>query len=292
MPIHPSHSGTTAFRSFSAIFGGSIHRAAKLSSRNPIEMVVVVLILASLCYFYLFNLARTSDIFSGTVTRLYPTFAYASSGDATQFTQLDRGDPLLPQHENDAVKIHLKQIVISDPHHGNDVLTHQTLSSVLRFQRFIENEIYVPSDSVKRFAFNRDLCYKTSDQCFVQSPLDFWQNDEAVLRKDTDLAQTLAQQHPDLAQAVFGDLVLQHNNNKAAAAAQSVILSYAFNATGSYRQRLADLWEHKVATLAPGDLVSLSSSGHQENIFSWLFIIVRNVVIRINELISVSCICD
>lgn len=213
-------------------------------------MVVVVLILASFCYFYLFNLARTSDIFSGTVTRLYPTSVYAAGG-ASAFEKLDRttSDLSLPFN---ALKIQLKQISVSDPNRET-VMRHDTLLAVTRLQNFIEKEILVPDTATtKRYAYNPDLCYKVDDACFLQSPLEFW--------------KTMATEDSE----------------------QSIILSFAFNTTGAYRQHLADLWEHKVMTLVPGDLVSLSSISHQDNIFSWMFIIVRNVVIRIKELIEAS----
>lgn len=267
------NSGTSAFRSFSAIFGGAIRRAAKLSSRSPIEMVVAVLILASFCYFYLFNLARTSDIFTGTVTRLYPTSAYASA-DAAHFTQLDRAAAV----PNEAVKVYLKQLMVSatgsnkdDP--SKNVLDHATLVSTLQLQHTVENDIYVPDTASNRYAYNDDLCYKVKDdQCFRQSPLDVAHQGDAAMPSIND----------ERAQAVFGDLNLDKQY------ARSIVISYAFNASSTYRQHLADLWEHKVATLAPGDLVSISNTGNQENVFSWLFIIARNVVIRVKELIDVS----
>ncbi|KAL0097167.1 3-hydroxy-3-methylglutaryl-coenzyme A reductase [Phycomyces blakesleeanus] len=205
-------------------------------------MIVVVLILSSFSYFYLFNLARTSDIFSGTVTRLYPTSVYAPTKDHS-FSVVDRtADSTIA---NNAVKVHLHQIVVSDPKHG--VLSRQTLASVLRFQQMAENEIYVPdSTAVNRFAFNKDLS------------------------------------NLDTAKNVFGDLQLN------ATYASSVTLSYAFNTTGDYREHLADMWKHKVATLPPADLVSLSNIGQQENVFAWLFIVTRNVIFRVKELIDLA----
>lgn len=218
-------------------------------------MVVVVLILASFCYFYLFNLARTSDIFSGTVTRLYPTSVYASE-NANAFEKLDRtaSDPSVPS--NNALKIQLKQVSISDPNRET-VMVDRTLQAVAKLQNFIEKEILVPDTATtRRYAYNPDLCYKVDNNaCFFQSPLEFWKKSRAI---------------------------------DGAEQQQSIILSFAFNATGAYRQRLADLWEHKVTTVVPGDLVSLSSISHQENIFSWMFIIVCNVFIRIRELIEAS----
>ncbi|KAL0095631.1 3-hydroxy-3-methylglutaryl-coenzyme A reductase [Phycomyces blakesleeanus] len=294
----PNHSGSSAFKSFSYIVGTGIKRAAKLSTRNPIEMIVVVLILSSFSYFYLFNLARTSDIFSGTVTRLYPTSVYAPTKDHS-FSVVDRtADSTIA---NNAVKVHLHQIVVSDPKHG--VLSRQTLASVLRFQQMAENEIYVPdSTAVNRFAFNKDLCYKTTlpssysshssdsnsnsnlnsktSPCFAHSPADIWQ-DEATLLADKNIRSTI-EANLDTAKNVFGDLQLN------ATYASSVTLSYAFNTTGDYREHLADMWKHKVATLPPADLVSLSNIGQQENVFAWLFIVTRNVIFRVKELIDLA----
>ncbi|KAI9491290.1 3-hydroxy-3-methylglutaryl coenzyme A reductase [Zychaea mexicana] len=243
----PYGGGTTAFRSVSSLFGGAIHHVARFASRSPIEMVVVVLIFSSFCYFYLFNLARTSDIFSGTVvTRLYPTSVFASPSD-TVFTPLDRqhrdgfhgADPHGINNMG-GIKIQLKQMAISDP-------KQQGLDPVIiqQFQQLIKDEIHVP-DNIKNQFSVQDLCYHHQQQ------------DQDCLLFETDKT------------------------------ASSVVLSYAFNATGAYRQHLADLWEHKVATLAPGDLVSLSNTGHQENVFSWLFIILRNVVFRIKELLDMA----
>ncbi|KAI9009351.1 3-hydroxy-3-methylglutaryl coenzyme A reductase [Phycomyces nitens] len=278
----PNHSGSSAFKSSAYMVGMGIKRAAKLSTRNPIEMIVVVLILSSFSYFYLFNLARTSDIFSGTATRLYPTSVYAPTQNHP-FSLVDRtADSTIAPN---AVKVHLHQIVVSDPKHG--VLSRQTLASVLRFQQMAENEIYVPDNTaVNRFAFNKDLCYKTSvpfsysNPCFAHSPAEFWQ-DEATLLADKNIRSTV-EANLDAAKNVFGDLQLN------ATYASSVTLSYAFNTTGDYREHLADMWKHKVSTLPPGDLVSLSNIGQQENVFAWLFIVTRNVIFRVKELIDLA----
>ncbi|KAF7728610.1 3-hydroxy-3-methylglutaryl-coenzyme A (HMG-CoA) reductase isozyme [Apophysomyces ossiformis] len=279
MSLLPNHSGTTAFRSFSAMVGKGIHRAAKLSSRNPIEMIVAILILSSFSYFYLFNLARTSDIFTGTVTRLYPTSVYAL-GDSKEFARVNRSlSDTLP---NNAIKVQLKQVTVTAP--SATILNRETLASVLRFQHMVENEIYVPDGTtVNRFAFNKDLCHmpSSSSPCFVKSPLDLWKNDEQILGADNDIQSTISR-HLEDAHIVFGDLQLNETT------AATLIMSYAFNATGAYREHLANLWEHKVATLPPGDLISLSNASQQENVFAWLFIVGRNVVFRIKELIDMA----
>ncbi|CAO3576659.1 unnamed protein product [Absidia cylindrospora] len=112
-------------------------------------MIVVILILGSFCYFSLFNLARSSNLFSGTVTQLYPTSVYATP-DSIRFTPLAPASPSKDSSsvvvDDSAILVQLKQIVVTDPQRGN-VLHKPTLQSVLQFQNVIENEVYVPDDA-------------------------------------------------------------------------------------------------------------------------------------------------
>ncbi|ORX50128.1 3-hydroxy-3-methylglutaryl coenzyme A reductase [Hesseltinella vesiculosa] len=261
----PGRTKTTAFQSASSVFGRGVHHAAMLASRNPLELMVAVLVFGSFCYFSLYNMARSSDLFYGTVTRLYPTTVYASSQDLHFSTQ-----PL--SDDQDALHIQLKQIQVSDPQRGN-VLSKATVMSIVRFQQFIENSIYVPDESVseKQFVYTKDLCYKPTDNvCFAPSPTDFWHHDLQRLASDQHWLTHLQSSHQ------WTD-------------ASSMTLSYAFNASTKAHRYLADLWTHRVATLAPGDLVSYSNSSQlQENLFVWLFIVSRNIVTRIKELLDVA----
>lgn len=268
--VLPKHTGTSAFRSVSAMFGKGIHRAAKLSSRNPIEMIAGILILSSFSYFYLFNLARTSDIFSGTVTRLYPTLVYADK-HSSQFQQLKRNE--LSFEDTHAIKVQLKQISITDQE--KNVIDKDTIQSILKFQNVIQHTLL--DDHVGPFGYN-SLCFKDAQgQCFSSSISNIFDSDNL-----NDLTQSI-NQYPELAQTVFGDLDLN------ASTASSILLSFAFNASTAYRQELSYLWEQKVSTLSTGgDLISLSNNGNQEDIFTWMFIITRNIVYRIKELIEVK----
>ncbi|GAN01908.1 hydroxymethylglutaryl-CoA (NADPH) reductase [Mucor ambiguus] len=270
--ILPHHSGTSAFRSISSVFGKGIHRAAKLSSRNPIEMIAGILILSSFSYFYLFNLARTSDIFSGTVTRLYPTFVYADK-NTHGFQQLSRNDASLDD-TMEAVKIQLKQISIVDQE--KNVIDRNTLSTILRFQNTIDHTLL--DDHVGQFGYSA-LCFKNAQgECFSQSLTNIFDMDTI----DSDDLRRSINQHPELAASIFGELDLN------ASSASSILLSFAFNASTDYRQQLSYAWEQKVSTLSSGDLVSLSNAGNQEDVFTWAFIITRNIVYRIKELIDMA----
>jgi hydroxymethylglutaryl-CoA reductase (NADPH) len=258
MTLIPQHSGTTAFRSISTIVGKWIHRAAKIASRNPIEMIAGILIASSFSYFYLFNLARTSDIFSGTTTRLYPTFAYSENGKS--FQHVERHHDQL----GDPVSIQLKQILITDSQ--KNILEPKTLDSVLRFEHAIEHTSI--DEIVGQFDYN-SLCYQQDNKCiFGQS-----------------LSQVFSEEKPNLSQhkALFGDLKIEESTT-----AGSILLSYAFNASTAYRQQLASLWEQRVSSLTSDELVSLTHSGSQDDVITWLFIITRNIVLRIKELIEVN----
>ncbi|KAL7320054.1 3-hydroxy-3-methylglutaryl-coenzyme A (HMG-CoA) reductase isozyme [Mucor circinelloides] len=270
--ILPHHSGTSAFRSISSVFGKGIHRAAKLSSRNPIEMIAGILILSSFSYFYLFNLARTSDIFSGTVTRLYPTFVYADK-HTHGFQQLARNDVSMDS-TNEAVKIQLKQISIVDQE--KNVIDRNTLATILRFQNTIDHTLL--DDHVGQFGYNA-LCFKNAQgECFSQSLTNIFDIDTI----DSEDLRRSINEHPELAASIFGELDLN------ASTASSILLSFAFNASTDYRQQLSFAWEQKVATLSSDDLVSLSNTGNQEDVFTWAFIITRNIVYRIKELIEMA----
>lgn len=277
--------GTSAFRSISTMFGKGIHRAAKLSSRNPIEMIAGILILSSFSYFYLFNLARnTSDIFfTGTVTRLYPTFVYSSSPYQNDFAQLTRNQVPSLTNQQPTVKIQLKQISITDQE--KSIINKDTINSILRFQNTIHHTLL--DDSIGQFGYN-SLCYQDAQgECFTTSLSSLF-SQEQVTTED-ELYQAI-HKNPELAIALFGGVNTTEQDSN------TVLLSFAFNASTAYRQQLSHLWEQKVASLTTknGDLVSLSStaasastSSGEQDVFTWMFIITRNIVYRIKELIEV-----
>lgn len=288
---------------FSNFAKRALFNAAKRSSKNPIEMIVAVLILASFCYFYLFNLAKDSELFvDSSQPRLAPAVVFAPH-DTNQFVPYD-STKLKPVPN--AVRLKLKQLVISDPtdagsHHGHQgVLTRPVLASVLHFQEQIEKELFV-ADGSNRYVFNDDLCYRLpasshpafadDDRCFTQSPLRFWDNDPAKLAADKDIFATIAR-NVDSSSFLFKDLRINATEDKEGNvnvnSASSLILSYAFDANGPYRSQLANLWEDKVASISSGDFVSQSSSKyHQKGTIAWLAMFASNVVFKIKELIDV-----
>ncbi|KAG1176781.1 hypothetical protein G6F70_003312 [Rhizopus microsporus] len=251
------------------MLGKGIHKAARISSRSPIEMIATILILSSFSYFYLFNKARTSDIFSGTATRIYPTFVYADA-NAAQFKEI-------ASHERDSIpnhiKVQLKQISITAKSTSN-LLDKQTLSSLLQFQNTIEHAQI--DDYLNQVGFH-SLCFKLPNgECFTQSLSQVF--------KEQDLQDIDRSIHDNLeaAQTIFGDLNLNEST------ASSVSFAFAFNASTDYRQHLSHLWEQKLSTLSTSDIVSLSKANEHQDIFTWLFIVTKNIVVRIKELIELA----
>ncbi|EIE89473.1 hypothetical protein G6F46_006521 [Rhizopus delemar] len=194
-------------------------------------MIATILILSSFSYFYLFNLARTSDIFSGTSSRLYPTLVYADS-NTQQLQQITRDAQGI---SSESVKLQLKQIVITS---NSDSLNKH--GSIEKFERMVHNTM------VDDLVDYHSLCFQLPNgQCFST-----------------------------LTETPSADSFLS--------------LTLAFNTSTAYRQHLSQLWEQKVSTLSTPDIVSLSNMSERQDVFTWLFIITRNIVIRVKELIEVA----
>lgn len=239
--------GALTFRSLPALLGNGIHRGVRVSIRNPIEMVVAVLLLASFSYFTLYNLARTSDILSGTSNtrrRLYPaTIVYPAAAAAASSMALNHSKQ--DSFEN-ALRIHLIQIAVSDPSHNSTAMAH--------LNHAIMHQVAVPDDNHAttrpQFSYSQDLCYQPSGSngCSELSALTRDNNDDTL-----------------------------------------VTLWYALDGTSLFRRGLVRQWTHKIQQLPPiGNLVSQESQEKKENVLACAFIITRNVVLRINELIEVN----
>ncbi|CAO3617614.1 unnamed protein product [Cunninghamella blakesleeana] len=272
MPFLLRISNNGVSRSSVALLEKGIHCMSRLAVRHPIEMIVAILMVSSFAYFYLFNLARTSELFIGaasttTNTRLSSTKVYSLHGEPFQLYDNNNNNM---DHLKPLNKLSVKQIIISDPQQSLDNSNNNendNMNSILNliqpFQIIIENDIYVPDNGVKQFNYVNDLCYKNGDDH----------------KKDSCMK----------IQPIFLQPNSQNNNNKNVKNNNDILLSYVFNASSNFRKNLADIWEHKVATLPPGDLVSsMNASDSQENIIVWLIILTRNVILHLKELIQVA----
>ncbi|ORX62839.1 hypothetical protein DM01DRAFT_1297659 [Hesseltinella vesiculosa] len=232
MSLLPRGSTRGLTSSYASLVGKGIHRVAQVSARHPIEMIVSVLMAASFAYFYLFNLARSSDLFIGTrsaTAHLSPAIVYSAQGEPFG---------LMPDTAGAPVKLAVKQVLITSA-----PSRHESRPAVRQFQHLIENDIYVPDNSAHQFNY-QGLCYKTShDQCLTVQPFTTTNND--------------------------------------------YLIPLVFNTSTHVRHNLADIWEHKVATLPSSEFIS-SSSASQENAFLWVMIVSRNIFFHLCEMIKVA----
>ncbi|KAI7877614.1 hypothetical protein K492DRAFT_239055 [Lichtheimia hyalospora FSU 10163] len=146
---------TLTLRSLSALFSNGIHRGAMSATRNPIEMVVAVLLLVSFCYFTLYNLARTSATLSctsNTRQRLYPaTIVYPTP------TSMALNHSNMQKYSIDnALRIHLIQIAVSASSYNSTTMAD--------FKHAIMHQVAVPDviHATRQFSYYQDLCYQPS----------------------------------------------------------------------------------------------------------------------------------
>ncbi|KAI8890597.1 hypothetical protein K501DRAFT_281847 [Backusella circina FSU 941] len=240
-------------------------------------MIVFVFMIASFSYFYLFNLAKTSEFF-GSMTTLpsSPVYYAFADSDTHAFTQFHPSSTNT-QHTD---KVIIKQIIVSN---SKDMQTQEALLSILKFQDYIENSILIPTTtSGHPYLRQRDICYRyKNDSCFIKTPLNYWNNDQKRLMEDKDVKLTVTR-HPESA---FYFLT----TNSTTTLSDRVILSYAFNASF---QPLADIWEQRVLSWSSGDYISASSQGNNNDAILRLTIFIQNVAKHVNELYRKSSVID
>ncbi|KAG0179126.1 3-hydroxy-3-methylglutaryl-coenzyme A (HMG-CoA) reductase isozyme [Apophysomyces sp. BC1034] len=224
-------------------------------------MIVVILIFASFSYFYLFNLARTSDLFPGIATHLSPTIAFAPS-HAKHFSSLESLDEVVG-----AVRLDLKQIIVADP--NQNIVLPYISDAVLEFQKTVEPDF---TGRQKSLVYS-SVCYEAGDECIAHSRLGLPEEKDA-LEGAADISR---------ATVPTTDQTNLHNIRP-----KSLILSYGFDASDAFHRNLTEQWERQVASLPPGQLISVSTSGQHENMFMWLFIITSNVISHVKAVFEMA----
>lgn len=135
-------------------------KTTRISARNPIEMLVASLIMASVTYVYLFNLAKSSEILASASiyqNLLSSSVLYASPMDNT-FT------PLQKQTNDYPVSLlELKQVSIVPQ---SSRFTQDGLDNIIQFQDYIESKLHFSDEG---WAFRDHLCYKpdNTSNCVV-----------------------------------------------------------------------------------------------------------------------------
>ncbi|KAG9290093.1 hypothetical protein G9A89_010399 [Geosiphon pyriformis] len=225
-------------------------KAARFSSRNPIEMIVCCLIIASFSYAALFRSILESNLFVDPTPIMEPTKMIARP-DSDQFFTLTKHDSL-PK----ANHIQLKMIVLLNPAEqsikkSRPLFSQKILKTVLNFQSLIENELLI-NDGANKLKFNDHLCHKVEDgntTCFTRTSLAFYDHESEKLRINQMISEPL-----DILNVE--ELLKTTDLNKFNIDDASLILTYALNVNGPFRVHWSNIWEKKIAALNYNELVS------------------------------------
>ncbi|CAG8513664.1 13118_t:CDS:2 [Ambispora gerdemannii] len=258
-------------------------KAAMRSSKNPIETIVLCLIIASFAYASLFRSIIESSYVINQTPNIEPTKVIAWP-ETNQFVPLTKNDFI-----TQATRVQLKQVLLSNPlkHFKADSTTHSILNSnvleiVSRFQNLIENELFV-LDGTNKLYFNDDLCHKLSDStCFTATSLAIWNQAFDIL----SVEEPIAYQRNNL---IYGELLKNAETIKSNHGVASLLLTYAFNDNGSYHAHWANLWEQKVAEYNNDHLIS-NGKNHQLNeergSLASLAFSAGNLILKVRELMN------
>ncbi|GAN11386.1 hydroxymethylglutaryl-CoA (NADPH) reductase [Mucor ambiguus] len=153
-----------SYKSITGFMNRLVLKTAKISILNPIEMMVASLILASVTYVYLFNLAKSSEILSAASiydTSFLSTILYASPND-TSFSLLKQEVPL-PAASISRIELKQLSITLSDP------TNQHNMGAIKRFHEHVESTPLDFSDldhqEKEAMTYKDHLCYNASRIC-------------------------------------------------------------------------------------------------------------------------------
>lgn len=250
-----------SYKSAISLLNTLVMKTTRRSVKNPIEMMVACLILGSVTYVYLFNLAKSSELLASAIypSSTHATFLYASPSD-TSFSPILEYTTLIPP----VTHLGIKQFDISQV----NGLSKQSLINILQFQDYVESDLHFSDGRLPNaWTYRDNLCYKTKNKCFMQSPLENWNNDINLLQKDQNPLSKL-----DFSQ-----------QNK-------IVLSFLFDLNDSQHVQAAALWELKVMSLSLDKLVPLTKHHRYESTSTilWLARVIKNIFKDMIERMNVS----
>ncbi|KAL7321598.1 3-hydroxy-3-methylglutaryl-coenzyme A (HMG-CoA) reductase isozyme [Mucor circinelloides] len=153
-----------SYKSITGFMNRLVLKTSKISALNPIEMIVASLILGSVTYVYLFNLAKSSEILSTATiydTSFLSTILYASPNDIS-FSPLKQ-DPPLPAASISRIELKQLSIALSDP------TNQQNMDTIMRFHNYIEStQLDFSSLGYQEkgvMTYKDHLCYNVSRTC-------------------------------------------------------------------------------------------------------------------------------
>lgn len=153
-----------SYKSITGFMNRLVLKTSKISALNPIEMMVASLILGSVTYVYLFNLAKSSEILSTASiydTSFLSTILYASPNDIS-FSPLKQ-DPPLPAASISRIELKQLSIALSDP------TNQHNMDTIMRFHHYIEStQLDFSSLGYQEkgvMTYKDHLCYNVSRTC-------------------------------------------------------------------------------------------------------------------------------
>ncbi|CEP17267.1 hypothetical protein [Parasitella parasitica] len=153
-----------SYKSITSSMNRLVLKVSKVSALNPIEMMVATLILASVTYVYLFNLAKSSEIVSTASihdTSYFSTILYASPNDIS-FSPLKQ-DPSMPITSTSRIELKQLSIALSDPSNKYN------MDTIKRFHDYIEStqlDFFDSSQDLQEaMTYKNHLCYNASATC-------------------------------------------------------------------------------------------------------------------------------
>lgn len=237
--------------------------SVRRSSRNPIEMIVFFLIIASFAYASLFRSLIESDYFNETPTinsDLTKVILYPGSKDFILLTEND----LI----SDYPKIQLKQIIIQlDNISLKD--NNQLIDKVQNFKEFIEKEINEIIILDKKNDNNNNYYYY---------------NNNILCLKDHDDNHSKCFENNNNTSLEFLNYGLNNNNSSSS----HLILNYALE-FNNY-PFTSSSWDDKVSGLNFDQFVSTGQKNPapaEKGSFVWLAFAAGSLVLKIRELIQV-----
>jgi hypothetical protein len=243
-----------SYKSMTSLLGRIVLKTTLLSAKNPIEMMVASLLLGSVTYVYLFNLAKSSELLASATyqSSVLSTILYAAPED-TAFSLVDYSTLIPPPPFEQVTRLELKQIEILSQ---QEALSKDGLINILLFQDYIESELHFSDGRLPNtWTFRDNLCYKPSNRCLIHSPLDIWHHDLKKLQLDKD----------PLSQLETKD---------------KLVLSYVFDLNDHYHAQAAGLWEQKVMASSLNKLMPLATNhyyGESTSTIIWLGRIIKNI---------------
>lgn len=248
-------------------------------SRNPVEVIVVALLLSSACYYYLATLfprfllghgnSLLTDSLLSDQSLLYffqngihrPVFEQESSS-CLHFYQsqvLDKGR-LSP--ESNMEFLWMKQMLLVAPRstrtNQRGVLTRRALKSLFALRRAVEYEGQAWSSKYDISLFDSCASGAAGDfKCAVFSATALWNHSLNVFNNDERFSDHIAtvkrlNTHPSLEHVplsvLFGGLEVD-DDERSALTASSLVLTFVFNVTSEKEANALDKWSSSLSGL-------------------------------------------